>query len=93
MADIMETREQKCKEQGYRCGVCGKYITPYNSQLAHIVPQAKGYIKKYGKEVIHHPMNMVAVCSLRCNSAVLCDPKTHPIESQELIDKIKKDLS
>ena len=62
-------------------------------QLAHICPATKSYLKKYGKEVIHHPLNLATVCSLKCNDAVLLDPKTHPIEAKELIDRIKEALN
>ena len=63
-----------------------------NLQLAHRIPKAKSYLKKYGKEVIHHKLNLATVCSLKCNDAVLLDPKTHPIEAQELIEKINEVL-
>jgi ketosteroid isomerase-like protein len=49
-------------------------------------------LKQYGKEVINHPLNLATVCSLKCNDAVLLDPKTHPIEARELIEKIKEEL-
>ena len=64
---------------------------PGNLQLAHKIPATKGYLKRYGKEVIHHPLNLATVCSLKCNDAVLLDPKTHPIEAEELIRRIKNE--
>ncbi len=91
--EISEMKIRKCAEQHGKCGVCGKPITPYTLQLAHVIPKKKSYIKKYGKEIIHSPLNMVAVCSLKCNSAVLCDPATQPIKAQKLIDKIKESLN
>lgn len=37
--------------------------------LAHRIAQSKANIRKYGKEIIHHPMNMISVCTdLRHNS-------------------------
>ncbi len=90
--EVSEMKILKCQEQNCRCGVCGKPITPYNLQLAHRIPSTKGYLKKYGKQVIHNKLNLVACCSLRCNDSVLLDPKTHPIEANELIEKIKESL-
>jgi tRNA/tmRNA/rRNA uracil-C5-methylase (TrmA/RlmC/RlmD family) len=90
--EVAETKIRKCQEQGNKCGVCGKPITPYNLQLAHKVEKSKANLKKYGKQIIHHPMNLVAVCSLKCNDAVLLSPKTHPIEANELIEEIRRNL-
>ena len=87
-----ENRMRLMVERGCKCEVCGKPLHLGNLQLAHICPATKGYLKKYGKDVIHHPLNLATVCSLKCNDAVLLDPKTHPIEAQELIDRIKKAL-
>jgi len=87
-----ENRIRLMVERGCKCEVCGKPLHLGNLQLAHICPATKGYLKKYGKEVIHHPLNLATVCSLKCNDAVLLDPKTHPIEAKELIEKIKEEL-
>lgn len=90
--EIAETKIRKCQEQQFKCGVCGKPITPYSCQLAHRVPKTKFNLKEYGKAIMHHDLNLVAVCSLRCNSSVLLDPSTHPIEAKELIEEIKENL-
>ena len=87
-----ENRMRLMVERGCTCEVCGNHLDYGNLQLAHRLPKSKGYLKKYGKEVIHHPLNLATVCSLKCNDAVLLDPKTHPIEAQELIEKIKESL-
>lgn len=86
-----EANEQKAyllAKAGGRCEVCGEYCN--YPQLAHLIPQQKMYLKKYGKEVIHHPMNMRVVCSLRCNSAV--NIGANPIAVSMLVDKIKAAL-
>lgn len=75
---------------GWLCEVCGKRLTVQNAQLAHRIPQTKGYMKRYGRRVLHHEYNLACVCSLRCNAHVLIDPKTHPIEANRLIGKIKE---
>jgi hypothetical protein len=67
-----------------RCEVCGKVMAFEQSQLAHRVPKHKKYIKRYGEWFIHSEQNMALVCSLQCNSAVLMDPATHPVEAEEL---------
>lgn len=88
----MEKKIAILSERGWLCEVCGQPLTMSNAQLAHRIPQTKGYLKQYGKDVIHHELNLACVCSLDCNSAVLLDPKTHPIEAQELIYRIKEDV-
>jgi uncharacterized membrane protein YccC len=88
--EAMEQRTRLINRARGRCEVCGKMLV--NPQVAHRVPQHKRYLRRYGKAVIHHPLNLKVVCSLRCNSAVLLDPATHPIEAEELIQRIKEDL-
>jgi 5-methylcytosine-specific restriction endonuclease McrA len=90
--EYQENRIRLMVERGCTCEVCGKHLDCGNLQLAHRIPKRKIYLKQYGKEVIHHPLNLATVCSLKCNDAVLLDPKTHPIEAQELIRKIKDAL-
>ena len=90
--EYQENRIRLMVERGCTCEVCGKHLDYGNLQLAHRIASTKGYLKKYGKDVIHHPLNLATVCSLKCNDAVLLDPKTHPIEAQELIEKIKESL-
>ena len=79
------------RSQGF-CEACGKPLYE-GFQLAHVIPQTKHNLKKYGKEVIHHDLNLKVVCSLKCNSAVLKNLATHPVEGQELIEKIKKEIN
>jgi len=76
-----------------KCQVCGVSLFGKIPQLAHRIPKKKAYLKKYGRAVIHHPLNLRVVCSLRCNSACLLDPATHPIEARELVRKIREALS
>lgn len=72
------------------CEVCGKHCGDY-PQMAHIIP--KGYVKKYGKAVMSHPLIFKLVWSAKCNDNALLDPKTHPIEAAELIKRIREDLN
>lgn len=64
--------------QGGRCVICGKYLTPMTTQLAHRIPQTDNNIKIYGKKIIHHEKNLRAVCSLECNKAVDIGPYYNP---------------
>jgi hypothetical protein len=89
-----EASEQKLaliERAGGMCDVCGASLT--HPQLAHRIPKFKRYLKRWGKAVIHHPLNLVVVCSLRCNSAVLLDPATNPIEAEKLIGKILENIN
>jgi len=36
--------------------------------MAHRLRQSKANLKKWGEEIIHHPINLVATCSLKCNA-------------------------
>ena len=56
--------------QGWCCAVCGRPLANSNAQWAHIIPQSKANIRKYGKAVIHHRRNGAVVCSLGCNDAL-----------------------
>ena len=62
--DANEKKEQILLKAGYQCRSCGK---PAMS-LAHRIAQTKSNLKKYGKEIIHHEYNLVAVCERQaCN--------------------------
>ena len=54
----------------WQCEVCGAPLDDGNTQLAHRIPQRKHWVKAYGKDVIHHPANLAATCSEKCNAAV-----------------------
>ena len=86
--DYQENRMRLMVERGCKCEVCGKPLHLSNLQIAHRITKAKSYLKQYGKSVIHHPLNLATVCSLKCNDAVLTDPKTRPIEANEILRRI-----
>lgn len=88
--EAYEMKIRICNEQKNRCKVCGEFM--YFPQIAHRIPKTKAYLKRWGKEIIHHRLNLVAVCGLRCNAAVLLDPATHPIEAEALVEQIRSDL-
>lgn len=88
--DAWEQKLALIERAGGVCEVCGASLT--HPQIAHRIPKFKRYLKKWGKEVIHHPFNLAIVCSLRCNSAVLLDPATRPIEAEQLIQRILENI-
>ena len=90
--DAQELKERLIAERGFRCEVCGNAVSYQTAQLAHRTPATRFYLKKYGKAVIHHPLNLAVVCSLKCNSAVLSNPSTHPVEATERLERIREDL-
>lgn len=79
----------KFYRQRGRCAACNKIFSIFDSvELAHICPQRKWLIKKYGKEIIHHPLNMKLTHTGECNSSVQISPnKTALLE--EHIDMIR----
>lgn len=90
--EIIEMKIYLLAKQGGRCENCLQPLALSDCQLAHRIPQTKYNLKTYGKNVMHHEYNLAAVCSLRCNSAVLLSPATHPIEAKALIERIKKNI-
>ncbi len=85
--ELHELKMRIAMDQGGLCGVCGKPMTPSGTQLAHRIPQRKHLIRMYGKRVIHHRMNMVAVCGLDCNAKVSLGAT---VPQQEMADRIKE---
>jgi 5-methylcytosine-specific restriction endonuclease McrA len=90
--DMQEQRQEIFRRDGYTCQNCGGSIYQFgNPQLAHRISQGVANIKRYGKAVIHHPLNMASVCSLRCNDAQNIGFSTK--QADELAEKIKLELS
>lgn len=84
-----ERKQQRHLLARGECYFCHKSISLTESHLAHIVP--KGYIKIYGDAVINHDDNMVITCPT-CNSKALMDPKSHPLEAEAHLNKIRDKL-
>lgn len=68
--DAEERRQELFAAVDWRCVVCGFSLYLGVPQLAHRVSKSKNNIDAWGSNVIHHPLNTVPVCSLRCNDAV-----------------------
>lgn len=91
MKNIDDTRLYCFKRDAWRCVHCGKYLyTAPQRQLAHKIKKSKYNLKKYGAEIIHHPMNMDSTCSLSCNAKSDLGVKDELIK--HLVKKIREDL-
>ena len=86
-----ETRIQVYNRAQGLCQVCGEPISYLDYQMAHMIPQNKMYLRKYGKEIIHHHLNFKATCGLACNSQASIS--NHPLAIQELVEQIREELS
>ena len=49
------------------CEVCGKPLADGYPQGAHKIANTKANRAKWGSAIIDNPLNMSAVCGLRCN--------------------------
>jgi hypothetical protein len=54
------------------CCVCHEEPS---TQLAHRISQGKRSGRTHSKNALHHKWNLVPVCGLKCNSAVVIDNK------------------
>jgi hypothetical protein len=85
-----ESRLEIFKRDKFKCH-CGNAITRYGTpQLGHRIKQSKCNLSKYGKEIIHHPLNMTSCCSIACNARVDLGFKEELI--RELVEKITKNV-
>lgn len=79
---ILNRDNWKCQYPGCSNPAC---------HLAHRIAQTKANIKKYGKSIIHHELNLVAVCeNLEHNSYF--NIGFNPVETEKLVEKIKAEL-
>ena len=73
------------RKKGWACVECGKPAT----QLAHIIPQDKVMLKKYGYLNIHHWMNREPTCNLACNAK--SSIRNHPLAIERKIKEIEEE--
>jgi transcriptional regulator NrdR family protein len=77
-------------EQRGICPVCEEEFTVQDQiQAAHRICKSKVNLKKYGKEIIHHRLNLACTHDV-CNSSVLINPEAQT--GKDLIQLIKEDL-
>ena len=75
---IMETREKLWTRSRGLCEHCGEPIDYMGFEMAHVIPQRKHWLKKYGEQVIHHADNLRAThATARCNNGVSIGNNEH----------------
>jgi len=91
MSNYKEDQRQLCRERdNFLCVICKENgIIKRGTQCAHIIPQKKKLIKKYGAKVIHHHSNLKYVCDLDCNAKAMI----HEWEYEEKVEKIKEEMN
>lgn len=86
--DIDEAKRHVFGRDCYTCQVCGAHIAAHGTpQLAHLIPQTKINLLKYGKKIIHSHANLKSVCCLRCNGMLSLHGK--PLQIQRQLEVIK----
>ena len=86
---IQDVRLEVFTRAKWRCEFCGEPVQRYGTpQTAHRIPQNTRNLIRYGKAVIHHPMNLAAECCLECNAALSIH--NHPIEIAALVKRIEE---
>lgn len=82
-------------EQNGKCAHCGLPLCSDDLiDTSHIISKAKANLRKWGVEIIHHPLNLKATHhNDTCNNGVGLNPATHPVEADNHVRKIKEDLA
>ena len=88
--EIGELKELVFNRDHWTCQYCGKPLRSGVPQLAHLIPQRKGNLKKYGKAIIHHPLNFLSACSLDCNNRMQVN---NVIKQERIVEIIKYELA
>jgi 5-methylcytosine-specific restriction endonuclease McrA len=86
-----EMKQQRIQDNNYCCEICHKRFGASQLQLAHKVAASKFNIIEFGREVMYHPDMMVLTCD-KCNSSVLINRASNPIEAMELITSIQQSI-
>lgn len=84
-----ETHEERLAIYARDCGICqycGRPVDINSFQVAHRIARTKAMLKKYGREVIEHPLNKACTHPGACNDGVLIT--FNPVARKALIDKI-----
>ena len=86
--EMREKIRRQADSQGWICPVCKRNLNGDGAvaQWAHRIPQSQ--VKVYGKDIIHHPLNGVVVCSLACNQAV--SVRNEPLWEAQMVAAIRE---
>ena len=91
--EVSELRLKLWSLQGGKCATCGRvHAYPETMELAHRIPQDRPSLALYGRRVIHHPLNLRAVCrgSDACNSKQSL--RNRPVATRRLVGRIREAL-
>ena len=88
---IIALRDTLYARQGGRCAVCGEMLDWMTFHAAHRIPQRKHWLRRYGKDVIHHPDNFFATCPTdRCNNAISIG--NNRMRADDIAEEIEKNM-
>lgn len=89
--DKQAERLQIYYRDGGICQYCGRPVGINEFQLAHRIARTKWAVRKYGWEVIEHPLNKLVTHAGRCNDGVLITYR--PVQREELVAKIREAIA
>lgn len=87
--DRFETHEKRLAiyaRDGGICQYCGRPVDISSFTVAHRIARTKAMLKKYGREIIEHPLNKATTHPGACNDGILIT--FQPVAMEALIDKI-----
>lgn len=88
--DIYEERLEIYNRDNGICQFCEKPVSINEFQVSHRIANAKWARKKYGAEVIDHPLNKACTHSGRCNDGVLVT--YNPCAAESLARSIRETI-
>jgi 5-methylcytosine-specific restriction endonuclease McrA len=81
-----ETYEQRLaiyERDGGICQYCGKPVDINSFQVAHKIARTVWTLKKYGREIIEHPLNKACTHAGACND--LIQVTNNPCEREKIV--------
>ena len=72
--EISDMKISKHREQGGICPACFLPVFAEQGELAHFIPQREWAVKRWGADVVHHPLNMALTHPGTCNSRMQLSP-------------------
>jgi 5-methylcytosine-specific restriction endonuclease McrA len=69
------------------CAYCGRPVDINSFTVAHRIARTKAMLKKYGREVIEHPLNKATTHPGACNDLIQCTNR--PVEREHLASLIR----
>jgi len=85
-----DTRWLVYNRAGGICESCGQPVPPDRFECAHRIANTKSNRRRWGPEVIDHPLNLACTHSRRCNDAQNIGFK--PDLCRELAERIRLEL-